>query len=317
VHRFVLGSLETVEFDKTRGSPGAETKKPTQQQRHRHQSSGSSFTFFPSRQPEDEDDFSDGNASDSSEAPDFDKPFSSNSSSTTNNSPTVQNNLTFYTNVSAEDIAHAERTRGIAEPGRSRDILNIERPPQKTVLIGRHCEPEEEILGAEQIGALQSGLPTRWRIFNEWILLYSTRGDGFSLTTLYNRLKGTKGPVVLAVVDAGNSVFGAFASHPFQLHIGHYGTGECFLWRLDRAEKTGSDRIIKYPSTGKNNYFIMCEQDFLAVGCGAGKFGLWLDQELLQGTSEPVPTFDNECLAEAPEFKCIGVEIWGLDLLGG
>lgn len=58
---------------------------------------------------------------------------------------------------------------------------------------------------------------------------------------------------------------------------------------------------------------MLSECEYLAAGCGQGRFGLWVDEELLNGQSYPVPTFDNECLASANHFKVINLELWGLD----
>lgn len=237
----------------------------------------------------------------SSDAPDFDKPIETPLS-------------TFFSNVSADDLSMAELQRGIAEPGRCKRTLHGDEQ-SLPFLAGRNCELEEEILSSLHVNALRTGLPARWRSFPTWILLYSTRGNGFSLSTLYGNLRGFKGPVILAIRDTEDSIFGAFVSHPFQPRIGHYGTGESFLWRLHPGTSAMDFAITQFPSTGKNNYFAMCEPEFLAVGCGAGKFGLWLDAELLNGTSDPVPTFDNETLSNSARFVCNSVEVWGLDLL--
>lgn len=152
-------------------------------------------------------------------------------------------------------------------------------------------------------------MSARWNVYNDWILLYSTRGNGFSLTTLYHQLNPFKGPVLIAVKDELGCVFGAFVNQSLRPRQGHYGNGECFLWR-----KSDSDTFTKYPSTGKNNYFVISEPDYLAIGCGGGKFGLWLEKELFKGISDPVPTFDNEQLSSNQKFECIAIEIWGLDL---
>ena len=71
-------------------------------------------------------------------------------------------------------------------------------------------------------------------------------------------------------------------------------------------------------------------RDHFAVGSG-GHFGLWLDSELLHGTSGPSATFNNQCLcrhphpgaampaisSEAPdvvgEFRCKVLEVWGME----
>ncbi len=124
-------------------------------------------------------------------------------------------------------------------------------------------------------------MPARWNVYNDWVLLYSTRGNGFSLTTLYHQLNPFKGPVLVAVKDEFGSVFGAFVNQSLRPRQGHYGNGECFLWR--KAEQLDNNNTFtKYPSTGKNNYFVISEPDYLAVGCGGGKFGLWLERELFK-----------------------------------
>lgn len=140
--------------------------------------------------------------------------------------------------------------------------------------------------------------------------MYSSRGNGFSLTTLFHQVKNFKGPVIVAIKDESSAVFGAFTNQTFQPRQGHYGNGESFLWKRE----TDSDTFIKYASTGKNNYFIMSDSEYLAIGCGNGKFGLWLDKDLFKGNSDPVPTFDNEQLSTNPQFDCMAIEIWGLDL---
>lgn len=117
--------------------------------------------------------------------------------------------------------------------------------------------------------------------------------------------------------DDGDAIFGVFATETWQPHLGHYGTGECFLWRIEGVDNDrhgSASRIRKYGSTGKNAYFMISERNYLAAGCGDGQFGLWLDEELLNGQSTAVPTFDNDCLASAEHFKCINLEVWGLDM---
>jgi hypothetical protein len=59
---------------------------------------------------------------------------------------------------------------------------------------------------------------------------------------------------------------------------------------------------------------LIAEPGFIAVGCGNGKFGLWLDEALLNGQSNPVPTFLNEILAPTSEFVCVGIELWTFEV---
>ena len=102
-------------------------------------------------------------------------------------------------------------------------------------------------------------------------------------------------------------MFGVFATETFAPHHGHYGTGECFLWRLEEHKK-----VHKYGTTAKNNFFLLSEQQYLAAGVGESRYGLWLDEALLYGQSDCVSTFDNDVLSSRPSFKCVNIEVWGL-----
>ena len=60
-----------------------------------------------------------------------------------------------------------------------------------------------------------------------------------------------------------------------------------------------------------NDYLIFCEHDYLSVGGGDGKYGLWLDGVLEKGISSHCMTFGNEPLSEEGEkFEVVGVEVW-------
>ena len=70
-------------------------------------------------------------------------------------------------------------------------------------------------------------------------------------------------------------------------------------------------RFKAFPYSGVNDYLIFCEQGFLSVGGGDGKYGLWLDGVLERGISSHCMTFGNEPLSEEGEkFEVVGVELW-------
>ncbi|KAI4127616.1 MAG: hypothetical protein LQ338_003111 [Usnochroma carphineum] len=79
---------------------------------------------------------------------------------------------------------------------------------------------------------------------------------------------------------------------------------------------TPSDHRIRFkafPYSGINDYLIFCEQGFLSVGGGDGRYGLWLDGVLERGVSSPCLTFGNEGLSEEGEkFEVVGVEVWSV-----
>ena len=70
-------------------------------------------------------------------------------------------------------------------------------------------------------------------------------------------------------------------------------------------------RFKAFPYSGVNDYLIFCEQSFLSVGGGDGRYGLWLDEVLEKGISSHCMTFGNEPLSEEGEkFEVVGVEVW-------
>ncbi|MCJ1378064.1 oxidation resistance protein 1 [Xylographa soralifera] len=72
-------------------------------------------------------------------------------------------------------------------------------------------------------------------------------------------------------------------------------------------------RFKAFPYSGVNDYMIYCQPDYLSVGGGDGKYGLWLDSVLERGISSHCLTFGNEGLSEeGGKFEILGVEVWYL-----
>lgn len=129
------------------------------------------------------------------------------------------------------------------------------------------------------------------------------------MTTLLRNSKNHKGPVILAIKTEKKSIVGAFASEPWSPHLGHFGTGECFLFQ----QLNGTEEYQIFYTTGNNDYFLFCDGNFIASGVGDGNFGLWIDSELENGSSYRVETFGNDPLAaEGENFKVVSVELWGI-----
>jgi len=160
-------------------------------------------------------------------------------------------------------------------------------------------------------GKFRTSLPPRLRMAKAWKLIYALDQHGMSMSTLYNKSRKS-GPQVLAIRDIDGNVFGGFLSQELQPRTGYYGSGECFLWKVT---DTNSLKIFRW--TGKNNYCILSETSFIAMGGGDGKFGLWLDGEFDHGSSSTCATFENEPLVEDQsdgEFFCEKFELWGFQL---
>ncbi|KAJ6811788.1 TLD domain-containing protein 2 isoform X2 [Iris pallida] len=153
--------------------------------------------------------------------------------------------------------------------------------------------------------ALYHSLPSLAQGRN-WVLLYSTWRHGISLLTLYRRSFLCPGYSLLVVGDNKGATFGGLVEAPLQpTNMRKYqGTNNNFVF-TDR-----SSHPVIFPSTGANRYFTLCSNDFLALG-GGGHFALYLDGDLLSGSSSASETFGNSCLAHSEDFKIKEVELWG------
>ncbi|KAJ2363780.1 oxidation resistance protein 1 [Coemansia sp. RSA 2610] len=133
--------------------------------------------------------------------------------------------------------------------------------------------------------------------------------------------------LVLAVKDTSGRVFGAFINEPLRLSPTFYGQGTSFLWKAFRSspQSRKKDAVKGFKYTGDNEYFILCDPDFVAIGGGRGKFGLWFKSDFLHGYSARCPTFNNEPLCLDPshpknkdpdaqqEFVVGHLELWAFN----
>ena len=134
-------------------------------------------------------------------------------------------------------------------------------------------------------------------------------------------MREVDGPSVLLILDSDGYVsallaivfsmdsflflqlFGGFASARWSPEPHYIGSGECFLFRL-------VPQIDVYHWTHRNDYFMLCSNDSIAMG-GGGNFGIWVDSSLLSGTSSKCATYNNELLSKKPDFEIRGIELWG------
>ncbi|CCD25488.1 Oxr1p NDAI_0F01690 [Naumovozyma dairenensis CBS 421] len=66
-----------------------------------------------------------------------------------------------------------------------------------------------------------------------------------------------------------------------------------------------------YPFTGLNEFAVYCTSKFISMGAGEGHYGLWIDDGLLNGVSNPTLTYGNEILSrEGNKFSILGLEVW-------
>lgn len=210
------------------------------------------------------------------------------------------------------------------------------------------------VLTLELASSLRAHLPPLRRLRENWQLLYSLDQHGASLGTLYSRCDqlgsgvkqmkrvgefsstkdefgvmgnglasfgGTGGNTavsgelgtIFAVQDSTGGIFGAWLGERLRGGEGrHFGSGESFLWK-----QTSTSGVEVFKWTGKNEYVVLCDNDYISFGGGDGSYGLYLDSALDGGSSAPCPTFDNPPLCEGAgkgmrKFECVGLEVWGI-----
>jgi len=161
---------------------------------------------------------------------------------------------------------------------------------------------------AEQI---RTKIPHLYKEAIKWKLLYSIDQHGLSINTLYSNIKNA-GPCVMAIKTENDEIFGAFTSEPFDPSISkrYYGSGLSFIWKLN--EQGNID--FYQAKTSNNQYYMLADKHFIAMGGGNGRFGFYLNENLIDGYISPCMTFNyNSDIIENENFECCCLEIWGFE----
>ncbi|KAI3434211.1 TLDc domain-containing protein, partial [Psidium guajava] len=161
------------------------------------------------------------------------------------------------------------------------------------------------LLSEKTRGELYTSLPALVQ-GRKWLLLYSTWRHGISLSTLYRRSMLWPGLSLLVVGDRKGAVFGSLVEAPLRPNNKrkYQGTNSTFVF----TDAPGHP--VVYRPTGANRYYTLCSSEFLAIG-GGGHFAIYLDGDLLNGSSSVSETYGNPCLARSEDFEVKEVELWG------
>lgn len=173
---------------------------------------------------------------------------------------------------------------------------------------------EETILTPSHVAAIESSLPSEYRGY-DWELVFSNVSHGFNLNAFFEQAKNHDATIFVLSDAETKSVFGSFCSEQWaNKGDEYYGTGQSFLFSFFG----GQYKDFKW--THANNYFMLSNDDCVAVGQGTAGFGLYLDSDLRNGTTSPCSTYGNdtpliinsdEGLDGAnQEFTCKGIELW-------
>ena len=200
------------------------------------------------------------------------------------------------------------------------------------------CHPH--VLSPPLMEALLNFVPESLSSHNFW-LKYSLVRDGGNLLTLLRHVRSST-TTFLAIETTEGHVFGSFTAQAWRLAQGWYGTREAFLWKMrrSRAQNTATSpasmcqqaiqesEIQVFPYRTGSIAVQYCSNDCLMLGRGevmqpsiqkSGKHyghGLYLDANLVKGTTSTSETFGNPCLADdtlrGSRFEVSNIEIWTL-----
>ena len=163
-----------------------------------------------------------------------------------------------------------------------------------------------EIFTSVQLKELHSKLPD-YHQYTNLKKIFTISTDGCALRSFYNKCQGISNSILVIKDDEGN-VFGAYASEEFSPKCKFFGTGECFLFTFYKENK-----INVFNSTGKNEYYMYCDNDQICFGCSDDYFSLALTNDFLKGYSKSTKTYDNECLTKTDNFTIIKLELWSFE----
>ena len=138
-----------------------------------------------------------------------------------------------------------------------------------------------------------SWIPARFRILDLELLFVSSE-HGFRLGTLFEKSLDYE-PLLLVIETTDGNIFGTYLSRSLRNRTSRkfFGTGETFIFNLRPGPQ-----VYQWNESFDNHQFIYGDENFLAIGCSSGKFGIWIDRDLNQVVSSPCDTFKNPSFIE-------------------
>ena len=188
---------------------------------------------------------------------------------------------------------------------KSMPLKAILHSPSKLRVIG-HEGTENPVLSFELCQHIRQCLPPIQQESMQWEVVHSIDIHGTSLSGLVEKLQCCQNPLILAIRNEDNEIFGAYLSESLKFQSGFYGNGTCFLF------KERNNGIKVYLTTGVDENYIHSKNAKSGLHIGSGVkngFGLYLDETLSNGHTEESTTFANEPLCRAGKFQITGLEL--------
>ncbi|CAM0950071.1 unnamed protein product [Alopecurus aequalis] len=151
----------------------------------------------------------------------------------------------------------------------------------------------------------------------EWRLLYHSSLHGQSFNTFLGNVTNGDAQTVLIIKDTEGSIYGAYASQPWERHSDFYGDMKTFLFKLypeaSIFRPTGANKNLQWCAT---NFTSESIPNGIGFGGKPHHFGLFLSAGFDQGHSFTSSTFTGPPLSNTSRFRPEVIECWGIQVKG-
>lgn len=204
------------------------------------------------------------------------------------------------------------------------------------------CQPH--VMSPPMMDALMNFLPDNLLGQNFW-LRFSLVRDGANLDTLKRYVRAST-HTLIAIETPEGEVFGSYTSSPWKRTYGFFGSAPAFVWKMRHSRQTPCHSLFDqahleseidiFMADGENDHIQLCRHNAIAVGgdqdlppldeldtnsetldvaMNSG-FAIYLDDDLMRGSSSLCSTFHNPSLCGAGDettvFDVAGLEVWTL-----
>lgn len=159
---------------------------------------------------------------------------------------------------------------------------------------------QSELLSDAQIRNIVAFAPQRFGV-SSWRLAYSLSRDGADLNQFYAAQEGAMACLII-IQDSNRSIFGGFTASAWKQRVGHYGSGESFVF-------TVAEEVLPYRWSGVNCFFMMGTNRNFAMG-GGDHFAFSIDSHLRTGVSGSCSTYNSPQLSAESMFSLDYLEAW-------
>lgn len=158
----------------------------------------------------------------------------------------------------------------------------------------------------EVINSIRKNLRAKYQASTSWGLVFSDKIHGRCYKEMIHNLGAKHNPFVLIIEDTDGGIFGSYFENNLQHKVHSFGKSSTALFKYNESK---FDWYKSSPDCFSN---CLSGTEFVAFGCSNSKFGLLIKNDLINGETNSVKTFNNSILAKSNLFKIKNIEIWAI-----